>query len=78
MKKFLSNSRLFATLIVLFTTSLLHANADQQIADSLHGHGSLNVVFAVIAIILGGLFIFLWRIDRKVTRMENDINTKKS
>ena len=77
MKNIFSNSRLFATLTVLFTTGLLHAeNADQKIADSLHGHGSLNVVFVVIAIILGGLFIFLWRIDRKVTRMENDINKK--
>lgn len=51
-------------------------SADESIAQSLHGHGSMNVVLAVIGIILGGLFIFLWRIDRKVAKLEKDLNTK--
>lgn len=72
----------FAVLtFLLFSAFVLNAqpnkaSADESIAQSLHGHGSMNVVLAVIGIILGGLFIFLWRIDRKVAKLEKDLNTK--
>ena len=51
---------------------------DQNLYESLHGHGSLNVVFAVIAIIMSGLLIFLWRIDRKVSKLEQEMKERKS
>ncbi len=71
-------SRIIAAL--LFLLAALPASAhdqhtlDQQAFQSLRGHGTLHAVFAVIIVILSGLFIFLWRLDKKVSKLEKDIN----
>ncbi len=74
--------RFFATTVILLFASLsMYAqnnSMDQELYQDLHGHGSLNVVFAIIGIILAGLFITLWRIDRKVAKLEKEINERKS
>ncbi|HET6989878.1 MAG TPA: hypothetical protein VFJ43_01085 [Bacteroidia bacterium] len=51
---------------------------DDRIYNSLHTNGSMNVVFTVIAVILLGLFITLFRIDRKVSRLEEEMKGPKS
>lgn len=77
MKKIFS----LAVLALLIFSGAAHAqnkSLDQNLYESLHGHGSLNVVFAVIAIIMSGLLIFLWRIDRKVAKLEKEMKERKS
>jgi hypothetical protein len=56
----------------------LNESLDIRIYNSLHSNGSMNVVFMVIAVILLGLFITLFRIDRKVSRLEEEIKGNKS
>lgn len=51
---------------------------DKELFQTLHGHASFNVVFAIIGIIMAGLLIFLWRIDRKVAKLENEMKERKS
>lgn len=51
---------------------------DQELFTALHGHGSMNVVLVVIGIILSGLFITLFRLDRKVSKLEEEIKERKS
>lgn len=64
-------------LFVLFTIVAMPAFAqqstDDKLFESLHGHGSFNVVFAVLTIILSGVLFGLWRLDRKVSKMEKEI-----
>lgn len=66
-----------ATLFVLFTVIaapvLAQQSVDDKLFESLHGHGSFNVVFAVLAIILSGVLFALWRLDRKVSKLEKEI-----
>ncbi len=70
----------FLTVIVFVLFSSMGMNAqtnssvDEKLFEGLHGHASLNVVFSIIAIILLGLFITLFRLDRKVSRLEKEIN----
>lgn len=73
MKKYIS------IFLLLFLSSFAKAqgSVDETLFKSLHGHGSLNVVIVIVSIILIGLFITLWRIDRKVTKLENEMNEKK-
>ncbi len=61
--------------ILLASTSSLVAqqSADDKLFETLHGHGSFNVVFAVLIIILGGVLIAIWRLDRKVSKLEKEI-----
>jgi CcmD family protein len=71
-----------ALLTLLFlAANLLSAqgkSVDQQLFESLHGHASFNAVFVVLAIILVGLLFFLWRTDRKVAKLEKEIQNKQS
>jgi K+-transporting ATPase A subunit len=48
--------------------------ADQpEMADALRQNGKIYVVVAVIAVVLAGLLFFLISLDRKLTRLEKEI-----
>ena len=71
--------RYILLLVFMITATFAKADGsvDETLFKSMHGHGSLNVVITVLSIILAGLFITLWRIDRKVSKLENEMNEKK-
>lgn len=41
-----------------------------EMADALRSNGKIYVVVAVLVTILLGLFIYLWRLDRKISKLE--------
>lgn len=48
--------------------------ADQpEMADALRANGKIYVVVLVIVIILSGLLLYLVRLDRKVSRLEREV-----
>lgn len=50
------------------------AAADQpEMADALRQSGKIYVVVLVIVIILSGLLLYLVRLDRKVSRLEREV-----
>ena len=57
-------------IVLLLTQSLL---AESTAIDFLRSTGKIYSVVGVIAIIFIGLAIYLWRIDRKLTKIENHI-----
>ncbi len=61
-------------IITFFTTSILFAQDNIEMADKMRANGKIYVVVAVIAVILIGLFIYLFTIDRKVSKLEKEIN----
>jgi len=68
--------RLKATILSLMTIILTQTNALGQVkekvemADNFRADGKIYVVLAIILVILAGLFFYLIRIDRKVTKLE--------
>lgn len=48
-------------------------NAEQAVsmADTMRSNGKIYVVLAVVLLIQSGLFLLLWRLDRKLARLEN-------
>lgn len=60
-------------MIVLFASPVYAQSADDKMFESLHGHASFNVVFAVLLIILLGVLFYIWRLDRKVNKMMEEI-----
>lgn len=58
-------------LLFLFPFSFILAQDD---ADFMRSMGKMYVVVAVIAAIFVGIVIFLVYLDRKLTRLENQIN----
>jgi hypothetical protein len=64
--------------LVLFSLlSSVGMSAQSALDETMHSSGKINVVIAVIGVILLGFFIYLFMIDRKVTKLEKQIELKK-
>jgi hypothetical protein len=61
---------LFAFLIASARLAAQTNSVDQKMADGLRENGMLNVVLICLGIVLAGLLITVWRLDRKVSRLE--------
>lgn len=59
------------SLLFILISFLANAQAEIEMADQFRADGKIYVVIAVISIILAGLFVYLFRLDRKVTNLEN-------
>jgi CcmD family protein len=53
-----------------------YANQKVEMADSFRADGKIYVVLAVILLILGGLFAYLFLLDKKITALEKIANEK--
>ncbi|WP_134089315.1 CcmD family protein [Olivibacter sp. XZL3] len=62
-------------LVLLGLTSFFHSFAqssnDVEMADVLRSSGKIYVVVAVVCVIFVGFIIYLFTIDRKISRLEN-------
>jgi CcmD family protein len=69
-------SRIFTSVLLLFcfTASLCAQTAVEPPADFLRSVGKIYVVVAVIAVVFLGLAFYLWRLDRRLSDLENQIN----
>jgi protein-S-isoprenylcysteine O-methyltransferase Ste14 len=58
-------------LLMLCSSSILFAQQSQvEMADTMRSNGKIYIVVAVCLTILIGLFLYVWRIDRKVAAIE--------
>ena len=66
---------LLLPLLLLAGTALAQATAADQpeMADALRANGKIYVVVLVIVIIISGLLLYLVRLDRKVSRLEREV-----
>jgi hypothetical protein len=48
----------------------VNAQEAVSMADAMRSNGKIYVVFAVVLLIQAGLFVMLWRLDRKVSKLE--------
>ena len=63
---------------LMFTAWVNTAGAqDAEMADTFRAEGKIYVVVAIILIVLAGLIIYLYLLDRKLTRLEKMIAAKK-
>jgi len=67
---------LLLTLVSL--PQILFAQAADQVemADKLRADGKIWVVVAVVAIVLAGIAINMFRVDSKVSKIEKELNIK--
>jgi CcmD family protein len=59
-------------LLCVFLVAIGQEGADDrpQMADALRSNGKIYVVVAVVVTILLGLFVYLFRLDRKISKLE--------
>ncbi|MBK8498895.1 MAG: hypothetical protein IPL52_08785 [Flavobacteriales bacterium] len=60
----------FITLTLLFIACVAHAQDGTPVGDALTGNSKLNVVVAVVGVIVLGIGIWMFAMDRKLSRME--------
>jgi CcmD family protein len=48
-----------------------------EMADVMRSNGKIYVVVAVVAVVLIGLLVYVALLDRKVSRIENELNNKQ-
>ncbi|MFM6975906.1 MAG: CcmD family protein [Sphingobacteriaceae bacterium] len=68
MKKLLSTS---LAMICFLSVSLAQTTPEVEMADRLRASGMIYVVVAVVSILFIGLLIYLFGIDRRITKIEN-------
>ena len=64
------NSRFLFLVCGLLCSSILFAQDKPAMADTMRSNGKIYVVVAVCLTILIGLFIYVFIVDRKVSRLE--------
>jgi uncharacterized membrane protein len=72
MKK--QNIIITALSILIFSTTL---SAESGAVDFLRSTGKIYSVIAVIVVVLIGIGYFLYKIDNKLTKLENQINNEQ-
>lgn len=64
----------FAFLSLLLIPALMQAQSDIAMADTMRQEGKIYVVVAVLAVIFTGIVVFLISLERRIARMEKQIN----
>jgi hypothetical protein len=59
-------------LVMVLTGFAASAQDKVEMADTMRSNGRIYVVLAVILTILAGLIFYLIRLDRKISRLENN------
>jgi len=62
--------KLFSITVVLLFSLVM--NAQGKMADLMKENGKIYVVIAVMLTILAGLILYLVRLDRKISKLENN------
>lgn len=53
-------------------SGLLAQQQPVEMADAMRSNGKIYIVVAVCLTILVGLFLYVWRLDRKITKLEKE------
>lgn len=62
------------TAFLLLSMLSVFAQQDVEMADTMRSNGKIYAVVAVCLLILVGLFVYVWSVDRKISRLEKDGN----
>jgi len=63
-------------MLVFFTTTL-YAQQEVEMADTMRAEGKIYVIVGIILIVLAGLFVYLFLLDRKLKRIEEQLKKER-
>ena len=58
--------------LLMMSMNLVAQEKEVEMADAMRSNGRIYVVIAVILTILAGLILYLWRLDRKIGKLEKE------
>ena len=63
--------------LMLVTLSFAKAESNVQMADGLYSSGKIYVVVGCLVIIVVGVFAYLFNLDKRLKKVENNFEKKK-
>lgn len=67
---------LFTFIVFVLTTFNTSAQAEVEMADTMRASGKIYVVVAILVLILVGLFVYVFLMDRKISKLEEKVNER--
>jgi len=69
-----SLKKIILLLLIAFNAVLVFAqdNKAVEMADVMRSNGKIYVVVAICLTILIGLFLYVWNVDRKISKLEKE------
>lgn len=67
---------IFSNMIAMGLYAQEAADNSIEMADVMRSSGKIYVVVAVLCVILTGIIIYLIQLDRKISRLEQEVDTK--
>jgi CcmD family protein len=71
------NKSTLITLLLMLITSFSYASDGIEMADTMRSEGKIYVVVTVMAIVFTGIAIYLFMLDKKLTRLEKVVKEKQ-
>jgi CcmD family protein len=78
MKKILCVFLLLLNTAIALTAQTVEINNTVEMADKFRADGKIFVVVAVVCVILLGIFAYIIKTERKIHRLEKEIEERKS
>lgn len=69
--------KVFYCLLAVTLSLSVNAQSDVEMADTMRSEGKIYVVVSIILIVLAGLIAYLFIMDRKVKKLEDQLTEKK-
>lgn len=69
--------KVFFCLLAVTLSLSVNAQSDVEMADTMRSEGKIYVVVSIILIVLAGLIAYLFIMDRKVKKLEDQLTEKK-
>ncbi len=69
--------KIYFLLLVTLLVSVQASASDAWFEETMYSSGKIYVVTAVFGVILAGIFIYLFIIDRKLKKLEEENNHKQ-
>lgn len=69
--------KVFLCLLAVTLSFGVNAQSDVEMADTMRSEGKIYVVVSIILIVLAGLIAYLFVMDRKVKKLEDQLAEKK-
>lgn len=69
--------KVFYCLLAVTLSLGVNAQSDVEMADTMRSEGKIYVVVSIILIVLAGLIAYLFIMDRKVKKLEDQLTEKK-
>ena len=73
----MKTARILSIAFFCLFSGKLAAQTQVEMADNMRAEGKIYVVVAIILVIFAGIAIYLFSIDRKLSRLEKKIPSKK-